>query len=181
MTGQIRARRWLFVALAIAMVAVIACGTESSSGAAPAGDQAGDSATAVETVDANETDDTGETDDAAAATGGIDQECVNRILGRAASGFGDVTSAERDRIFSECSGDDDGTVRPPRLGDGTNRDFQFDGGALSAIRCFVRPHQALAMLHSQQQVAAVRSLQQGAGSRASASVFLRSCSGVSSI
>ncbi len=124
MIYRFETRRLIVIAAAIAMIAVIACGTESSGEAA-----AGDSQPSTENVVAGTEDGS----EAAVEPGGIDQNCVNQVLGREASGFGDVTAAERDRIFSECFGDDDGGERPPRLGDGRNRDFQFGEGAAAAI------------------------------------------------
>jgi len=41
------------------------------------------------------------------ASGGLDEACVQRVLGRAATGFTDVSAAERDSIFQQCSGDEE--------------------------------------------------------------------------
>ena len=103
------ARRLLLIATAFAMVAVIACGAEVSGGAA-----AGDApAATAESISAAENAGA----ETAAATGGINQECVQQVLGREASGFGDITAAERDRIFSECSGGgSDAGDHTPRTG-----------------------------------------------------------------
>lgn len=51
----------------------------------------------------------------------------------------------------------------------------------SATRCLARPQVDRAKLQSQQQVAAVNWLQQGAGSEARAPSFVTSCSGESTI
>ena len=127
------ARRLLLIAAALGMVAMIACGAEASGGTAAGANQADDPPAATEDVSAaGDAPGSGEDEaEAATAPGGIDQDCVQQVLGREASGFGDITAAERDRIFSECSGDDGG--RPPRVGADGNRDFQFGGGALAAI------------------------------------------------
>ena len=128
------ARRLLLIAAALGMMAMIACGAEASGGTAAGANQADDPPAATEDISAaGDAPDAGDGEAGAApATGGINQECVQQVLGREASGFGDITAAERDRIFSECSGDDDGG-RPPRVGAGGNRDFRLDGGALAAL------------------------------------------------
>jgi len=41
---------------------------------------------------------------APAAGSGLDEACVQRVLGRAATGFADITAAERDAVFEQCSG-----------------------------------------------------------------------------
>ncbi len=121
------ARRLLLIAAAFAMVAVIACGAEVRGGTAAGAAQASDAPAASENISAAGNDGVGP------VAGGINQECVQQVLGREASGFGDITAAERDRIFSECSGEGDDGGRPPRVGAGGNRDFQFGGPALAAI------------------------------------------------
>ena len=116
----------MLIATAFAMVAVIACGAEVSGGAA-----AGDApAATVESISAAENAGA----ETAAATGGINQECVQQVLGREASGFGDITAAERDRIFSECSGGgSDAGDHTPRTGQfgqdhDSGDDSTFGGG-----------------------------------------------------
>ena len=126
--GLVTGRRWLIAAVSLALVGVIAC--ESGSGSDVAAPAIGQSATADGTpnADASAGDQaplTGEI--AAPADGGINEECVQRVLGRQASGFGDVTAAERDRILSECTGDD-GARRA-----GATGGFQFGGDVLAAL------------------------------------------------
>ncbi len=115
LVGRFGIRRLLLIAAAFAMVAAIACGAEASGGAAAGADQAGDPPAATENV-STAGDVTADTAETAAATGGINQECVQQVLGREASGFGDITAAERDRIFSECSGSEGADDHTPPTG-----------------------------------------------------------------
>ena len=77
-----------------------ACGTAASS--ATAQQSASDPIATVEQP-VIDTDPRTGTEPAATADGGLDEACVQRVLGRAVTGFSDVTAAERDAIFQECS------------------------------------------------------------------------------
>ncbi len=130
MLGRFGARRLLLIAAAFAMVAAIACGTETSGGSVANAPRADDPPAAAEDISAAGDGDS----ETAAATGGINQECVQSVLGREASGFSDITAAERDRIFSECSGGSDIGDHTPRTGQfgqdhdsGDNSTFRFGG------------------------------------------------------
>jgi hypothetical protein len=110
LVDRFRARRLLLIAAALAMVAAIACGVEAGAS------QIADPPAATENI-STAGDVTADAAETAAATGGINQECVQQVLGREASGFGDITAAERDRIFSECSGGgSDAGDHTPRTG-----------------------------------------------------------------
>ena len=131
--GPVAVHRWLADAGSLVAIAFIGCATESGGDAgAPATDDA-----AAEHQDGDPAGVTGTTP--GGTGGGISEDCVRQVLGRDASGFGDVTSAERDRILSECSGDDRaraGASRRGFLGEGTTTrtpgDFQFGGGGFTA-------------------------------------------------
>ncbi len=92
----------LFSVMVIAMLSLAACGTDSGADEeqAPANEPASSDSSLP-------TD--GETTSglpaAAAGTGdgGLDAACVELVLGRSVTGFGDVTDSERTRIFEECS------------------------------------------------------------------------------
>lgn len=96
----------LFLALAAIAVVAIACGTDSNGADAAAGasDTANASATTVQPpVTSDGVADNSESAGTTTASGGLDTACVELVLGRTVTGFGDITEAERTRIFSECS------------------------------------------------------------------------------
>jgi hypothetical protein len=75
----------------------VACSSTSSGGSGVTDEPASQSvSTAADSEAATDNDE---------SASGLDLECVNSVLGREVSGFGDVSTAERDRIFNECSGD----------------------------------------------------------------------------
>ena len=119
-------------AVSLALVAVISCEAESGGGAAGAAD---DAATPVEVTSSAGSSSGGQStltgDVATASPAGIDEACVQRVLGRQAAGFGDVTTSERDRILSECTGDNGG--RAGAGGVGGTGNLRFGGGGLAAL------------------------------------------------
>ena len=127
-----KVRLWLMAAVSLALVAVISCEAESGGGAAGAAD---DAATPVEVTSSAGSSADGQStlagDVTEASPAGIDEACVQRVLGRQAAGFGDVTTSERDRILSECTGDNGGRSGPGGVG-GTGN-FRFGGGGLAAL------------------------------------------------
>jgi hypothetical protein len=82
----------LAVVVAVTAVFVASCGTDNS-GANASGDS-----TATATPMAASTDTSQVT-----SNGGIDPACVEQVLGRTVTGFGDITDAERTKVFAECS------------------------------------------------------------------------------
>ncbi len=104
----------LVAAIAITLIAAVACGTDAS-GDAPA--SASDSPDEVSTLllagDGNGSIAAEQSpDEESVAAGGLDPVCVEQVLGRTATGFADITDAERTRIFEDCSAD----ARGPRGG-----------------------------------------------------------------
>lgn len=95
----------LFAAMTILLTAAVACGTDASNGApASASDSTGETTSLPVASDSGTEADTGSpAGDEPAAAGGLDPVCVELVLGRTATGFGDITDAERTRIFEECS------------------------------------------------------------------------------
>ncbi len=133
--GLVTGRRWPMLAVSLALVAVIACEAVSDGGAAADPDGRLPATQGVADPDASTGDQaTSSGEIAAPAGGGINEECIRRVLGRDAAGFGDVSAAERNLILTECTGDDGArTAAGRRGGAGATGDFQFDGGALAAL------------------------------------------------
>lgn len=101
----------LLAAITITLIAGIACGTDAS-GSAPASDSPSGESTTLPIVADGATDGQPTGDDPGApAAGGLDPACVELVLGRTATGFGDITDAERTRIFAECSAGAPGSPR----------------------------------------------------------------------
>jgi hypothetical protein len=78
------------VVISITALFLAACGTDNSAG------NVGSAATPTPVFangDASQ----------ATANGGLDPACVELVLGRTVSGFGDITDAERTKVFAECS------------------------------------------------------------------------------
>ena len=101
----LKSNTWISLMIAMFAVVAIGCGTAISS--APVA-----SVSPEPTASAQQASSPAPTpedaDPAAAATdGGLDEACVERVLGRVATGFSDVTAAERDAIFQECSGSEE--------------------------------------------------------------------------
>ena len=97
-----------------ALVLVAACGSDDPG--QPGEDQFGDAVTASPSATAQAGD----------TRSGLDPECVQAVLGRPATGFADITSAERTQIFSVCSPEGDAPdpnplTRPPA---GAGIDFE---------------------------------------------------------
>ena len=100
--------RWGAIALlglAIVSSVSIACASAPDDGSGPKDDPVSQpGAVAVGDDEAVAASSAKPADDGESASG-LDLECVNSVLGREVTGFGDVSTAERDRIFSQCSGD----------------------------------------------------------------------------
>lgn len=82
----------LTVVIAVTAMVLAACGSEDSTSSANSGIAADSSPTTV-TSDGSQ----------AAANGGLDPACVDQVLGRTVTGFGDITDAERSKVFAACS------------------------------------------------------------------------------
>lgn len=80
----------MLILFAIVMVAAVACTAET-------GGDSSDSGSASQTV----ASDSGQTESA-----GLDEACVQQVLGRQVTGFADITASERDAIFAQCSGNE---------------------------------------------------------------------------
>lgn len=80
----------LAVVIAVTAVLLAACGTDNSAG------NVGSAATSTPVVAAGDPSQ-------ATANGGLDPACVELVLGRTVTGFGDITDAERTKVFAECS------------------------------------------------------------------------------
>ena len=86
-------RKLALVVFTMFMIVAIACEAETSDTPASSSDSASTANSSVPT-----------TGSAPAADSGLDEACVQRVLGRAATGFADITAAERDAVFQQCSG-----------------------------------------------------------------------------
>lgn len=80
-------RKLALVVFAMFMIVAISCELDTS-------DSSTTTADAVPTAESS----------APAVDSGLDEACVQRVLGRAATGFADITAAERDAVFQQCSG-----------------------------------------------------------------------------
>jgi hypothetical protein len=99
--------------LAALLSIAVACPSASSGGSGTADEPASQPTSAPVADEAPAASDAQPTSTGESASG-LDLECVNSVLGREVSGFGDVSTAERDRIFSQCSGDDPAPQRGNR-------------------------------------------------------------------
>lgn len=89
----IRTRLLLVAALSIVAVASIACGSDDDGGGAGAADtQTVPTTTSSGSIESN------------AVQTGLDENCVQNVLGRAAVGFADVTESERALVLEQCGG-----------------------------------------------------------------------------
>ncbi len=107
-------KTWFLLAIsALFLVAAVACGTDSGNATTVPDDEPAASLPLADR-DSGETagggtEPTGNGGAPSAgnrdepANGGLDPDCVELVLGRTVTGFGDVTDAERTRIFEECS------------------------------------------------------------------------------
>lgn len=96
---------FLLALAAITFVAAIACGTDATNNAPASGNNASAASaplSVVEDTGATSVQSDTETTESTPAAG-LDPSCVELVLGRSTTGFGDITDAERTRIFEECS------------------------------------------------------------------------------
>ena len=86
-------RKLALVVFAMFMIAATSCELESSDSSTSVGDATSAAESSVPAAGSAPT-----------ADSGLDEACVQRVLGRAATGFADITAAERDAVFEQCSG-----------------------------------------------------------------------------
>ncbi len=86
-------KKWSLVMFAVLIVIAVACETEASGSSVDVPSTTSD--TASNSADKSDT---------ASASGGLDEACVQQVLGRQVTGFADITAAERDAVFEQCSG-----------------------------------------------------------------------------
>jgi hypothetical protein len=91
-----RIKLWLVTLMAVAAISAVACGSNDTSAAS----EAGPNSTATAAAQVSNSD----PGSPQAQTAGLDENCVQNVLGRAATGFADVTETERALILEQCSG-----------------------------------------------------------------------------
>ncbi|NQW17708.1 MAG: hypothetical protein HQ478_09510 [Chloroflexi bacterium] len=136
-------KTWIPVLIAFFALVAIACGAVATEAAPAADSGSGDAANTQQASDAN--DAAGSSVTAAqrnsavesapeTASGGLDEACVQRVLGRAATGFAGVSAAERDAIFAQCSGTQEEQLNRQFAG-GRGADFleNIDAACLAEI------------------------------------------------
>jgi hypothetical protein len=92
-------RKLALVVFSMLIIIAIACEAEVSG--TPA--SSSDSSTSQASTSSSDSADSA----SSAPDSGLDEACVQRVLGRVASGFGDITAAERDAVFEQCSGSEE--------------------------------------------------------------------------
>jgi len=114
---KIDTKNWILGSIALLIVIAVACGAESSITPASSDSQPTSSSPAVTEGDS-----------------GLDEACVQRVLGRTATGFGDISSAERDAVFEQCSGtESDRLTRQFTTGGGGNLLENLDAACVTEI------------------------------------------------
>ena len=97
---------WLPLAFAVSMAIAVACGTAVDaapvSGSNIVSPQQSESPTPQ--TDTAPQPEVAATIEPESTNRGLDEACVQRVLGRSVGGFGDVSPAERDAVFEQCSG-----------------------------------------------------------------------------
>jgi hypothetical protein len=118
-------KKWALVMFAVLTIVAIACEAEASD----TSDSAGDTPAAVSGTDSD-----GAGSSSATASGGLDEACVQQVLGRQVTGFADITAAERDAVFEQCSGtEQDQRARQFANGGGGNLLTNLDEACVTRV------------------------------------------------
>jgi len=116
-------KKWSMVMFAVLIVVAVACETEASG-----------SSLDVPSTTSDTASNSAVNSDTASASGGLDEACVLQVLGRQVTGFADITAAERDAVFEQCSGSEqDQRTRQFANGGGGNLLANLDEACVTRV------------------------------------------------